>query len=98
MEIVGYEVCEAGSPLALDNGQFTQQIRCATIEFYKKLTRRSYLYGIPRIHAADAGFSRGESHPQQQSMVRRTQSRLPQARYRTILSFNRTNGTYDAGN
>ena len=23
MEIVGYEVCEAGSPLALDNGQFT---------------------------------------------------------------------------
>ena len=24
MEIVGYEVCEAGSPLALDNGQFTK--------------------------------------------------------------------------
>ena len=23
MEIVGYEVCEAGSPLALDNGEFT---------------------------------------------------------------------------
>jgi len=25
VEIVGYEVCEAGSPLALDNGQFTRQ-------------------------------------------------------------------------
>ena len=24
MEIVGYEVCEAGSPLVLDNGQFTK--------------------------------------------------------------------------
>ena len=23
VEIVGYEVCEAGSPLALDNGSFT---------------------------------------------------------------------------
>ncbi len=23
VEIVGYEVCEAGSPLALDNGWFT---------------------------------------------------------------------------
>ncbi|WP_432628377.1 hypothetical protein, partial [Brotaphodocola sp.] len=23
VEIVGHEVCEAGSPLALDNGQFT---------------------------------------------------------------------------
>ncbi len=25
MEIVGHEVCEAGSPLALGNGQFTYE-------------------------------------------------------------------------
>lgn len=41
---------------------------------------------------ANAGFSRRKSHPQQQSLVRRTQSRLPQACHRAVLSFDRASG------
>ena len=65
-----------------------QEMRCVTIEFYNH-TRRQYLYDISRIYPANAGFSRRKSHPQQQSLVRRTQGRLPQTCHRAVLSFDR---------
>ena len=40
-KIVGYEVCEAGSPLALDNGWFT------TLEYYMKSYEHSKSYSPP---------------------------------------------------